>query len=72
MARRRTIREQLIREIKDAGMSQKAFCEKAAIDPAQLSRLFSGKRDVSLATLDRLCRFLKLELRKIEDQPNQQ
>lgn len=68
MPRRRSIKEQLIRHIKDAGLSRVTFCEKAGIDTAQLSRLFSGDRDPSLKTIEKLCKYLKLELVKIQKQ----
>jgi DNA-binding Xre family transcriptional regulator len=72
MPRRRTIHEQLLRHIRDANMSPVKFCEKCGIDPGQLSRLKRGERGITLDTLDKICKFLKVELRTIEDKPKNQ
>jgi DNA-binding Xre family transcriptional regulator len=72
MPRRRTIREQLLRHIQGENWNDKTFCDKCGIDRVQLWRLKKGERGLNLDTLDKICKFLKIELRKIEDEPKTQ
>ena len=66
MARRqrKTISEQLRRAIRARGQSLCQIAEGCGIDDARLSRFMRGQRGMTTKTLDRLCAYLRLELRE--------
>ncbi len=66
--RRLTVSEQLRREIvaaENAKGSLKAVAEESEVDISQLSRFVRGEREIRDETFSRLCKYLKLELRKL-------
>ena len=60
--KKRTVSEQMRKAIEQSGMSRYAICKVTGIDKATLSRFMAG-RGLSMEALDRLCRFLGLELK---------
>lgn len=58
--------KQLIKAIKSAGLSQNELARISGVDQGTLSRFLTDdvreRRSLSLATADRLCRVLGLEL----------
>jgi plasmid maintenance system antidote protein VapI len=61
---RESLVEVLRREILGAGKSVFAVAKEARVSQPILSRFLSGKRGITLATAERLCRSLGLELRR--------
>lgn len=61
---RESLIEVLRREILEAGKSVFAVAKEARVSQPILSRFLSGKRGITLATAERLCRTLGLELRR--------
>jgi transcriptional regulator with XRE-family HTH domain len=57
-----TLTEQLIFLIKEQGWSQTALGEFAGIAPSVLSRFMSGESSITIDTVDRLFRSLRLEV----------
>jgi len=60
----KTFSEQLRQAIADSGMSLTQLALAAGTDDGALSRFMRGERGLSTRTIDKLCRQLKLELRK--------
>jgi transcriptional regulator with XRE-family HTH domain len=56
--------DQLRAAIRDSGLSTYAIGQSTAIDKAVLSRFLHGKSGLSVASIDRLCEVLDLELSK--------
>jgi hypothetical protein len=54
--------DQLRRAINNCGMSHYALCQATRIDKAVLSRFMSGKRGLSLESLDKLIDVMGLTL----------
>jgi len=66
-----TVSEQLRNALKASIRDQADIARDAGIDPAALSRfLNNGKRRITSDTLDKLCSYLKLELRPIGRVPS--
>jgi transcriptional regulator with XRE-family HTH domain len=61
---RESLVEVLRREILGAGKSVFAVAKEARVSQPILSRFLSGKRGITLATAERLCHSLGLELRR--------
>jgi transcriptional regulator with XRE-family HTH domain len=61
-----TVTDQLRQAIERSEHSRYAICKALDIDQGQLSRFMHGECGLSLDVLDRLCGFLKLELRTAE------
>src|SRR5712692_8663893 len=61
---RESLVEVLRREILGAGKSVFAVAKEAQVSQPILSRFLSGKRGITLATAERLCHSLGLELRR--------
>jgi len=59
---------QLQIEIKNSGMSRYAICKACCIDKGTMSKFMSGRVGLGLQTIDRLVKFLELELVKRENQ----
>lgn len=58
-----TITKALRQAIEDSGKTPYRIATDAGISPAMLSRFLAGKRDLRLATVDKLATMLGLELR---------
>lgn len=56
--------EQLRLAVDGCGQSRYAICKATGIDQGHFSRFMSGTPALSLTTLDTLCAYLRLELRK--------
>lgn len=62
-----TMSDQLRQGIERSEQSRYAICKALDIDQGQLSKFMHGERGLSLAVVDRLCAYLKLELRGESD-----
>ena len=64
MARRRqkTLSDQLRQAIKTSGHTRYAICKATGIDQAAMSKFMKGQVGLSLASLEQLTDFLRLEL----------
>lgn len=54
--------DQLRRAIDDSEMSRNRICDLIGINKAAMSRFMTGKRGLSLETVDRVCALLRLKL----------
>jgi len=61
--RYKPICEQLRRAIRDSGLSLYRLERECGVNNAQLSRFMRGEQDLKGRSIDRLCKFLGLELR---------
>jgi plasmid maintenance system antidote protein VapI len=59
----RTLADMLRQVIRDSGVSQEEVGRRTGIPAPVVSRLLSGKRDLTLRTADKLAVYLGLELR---------
>lgn len=57
-----SISDQLRREIRDCGLSGYALAELADVARPMISRFVAGDRSLSLETVDKLARALRLQL----------
>jgi transcriptional regulator with XRE-family HTH domain len=62
--RAKTVTEQLRQAIDASGQSRYAICKALGIDQAHLSRFMAGDCGLSMDTLDALCEYLGLELKR--------
>ena len=58
------VSDQLRQAIRDSGLSLLGIAEASGVDDSALSRFMRGKRDLTTRSVDKLCRYLNLELRK--------
>ena len=56
------ILEKIRQAIEDSGVSRYRISQETGIDQGQLSKLMSGEAGLSLASLEKLCEFLDLEI----------
>lgn len=61
--RKPTVTEQLRLAIERSDQSRYAICKALDIDQGQLSKFMHKQRGLGLEVMDRLCAYLKLELR---------
>lgn len=59
--------DQLRKAIEGSGQSRYAICKAIGLDQGHLSKFMHSERGLSLDVLDRLCAYLKLELRGKSD-----
>lgn len=52
--------------IKKHGLKQKDICEALGISQSYASELLNGKKEFDLSLFEKLCNFLKIEIRLIE------
>lgn len=62
--RRRTLPGALKRAVARSGLSATALAKATGVSQPAVTRFLNGDRDVTLATAERLCKFLNLELRR--------
>ena len=66
-----TLREQLVREIRDCGLTAYRVAVLSRVDTGALSKFLAGKRGLSLDAVDRIVEALDLELRQRRKQRKQ-
>lgn len=59
----RLVSEQLRKAIRDTGLSLNAVATGSGVSYGQLHRFYHGVRAITTPTVDRLCQYLRLELR---------
>ena len=64
-AKRENLSEQLRRVIREHGESLAQIGRETGVSHTMLSRFLRGERGLSTASLDRLCGYLGVELRKV-------
>ena len=64
---RPSVSDQLRKAIQECPLSQNQIARNAGVDPGVLSRFMRGERGITDETFSKLCKFLRLELRPIED-----
>ena len=66
MARRKlkSFGDQIRELVKSSGYTASQVCRATGLDKGQLSHFLAGHRGLSLASLDVLAKFLKLEIRR--------
>lgn len=57
---------ELQKKIHERNIKQKEICEALGISQSYTSELLSGKKEFSLELLEKLCDFLKLELKLVD------
>ena len=62
--RQRSVSQQLRKAIAESGQSLRLIAEECGTNDAQLSRFMRAERGLTTKTVDRLCEYLGLELRK--------
>jgi len=65
--KRQPVSEQLRRLIRERGESLAEIGRQTGVSHAVLSRFLRGERRLSTKTVDRLCEYLGVELRKVRD-----
>lgn len=61
------ISEQLRDAIANSGETRYAISKATSVDQAVLAKFVNGKRGLSLETIDKLAKYLRLELRRADD-----
>jgi len=64
MAKRSTFSDQLRQAIRQSGQSLYEIAKRVEVDNGVLYRFMSGERGLTTKTVDRLCAYLGLELRR--------
>jgi transcriptional regulator with XRE-family HTH domain len=60
----KSIGDQLREAIDKSGMSRYAICKAVEMDQGTMSKFMTGRREISLPTIERLCKLLNLQLTK--------
>jgi DNA-binding phage protein len=63
-----TLTETLQQAIRESGLLANEVARRAKVTPGQLSRFLSNQRTLTLPSVDRICKVLGLELRRVSRQ----
>ena len=61
-----SLAEEINRVIQSGKQTKYSIAVGSGVDHAVLRRFLTGERDIKLKTADRLAKYLKLELKKVE------